>query len=404
MSSYESEEKREEENADEIEEKEREERERKEEEEKQKKREEEEKKEKERKRREEKERKRREKEEKERKRKEKEEKERKEKEEKERKRKEKEEKERKEKEEKERKEKEEKERKRKEKEEKERKEKEEKEEQKEKEEQNKQKEKEEEKKEEEDKTTETDSDKKEEQNHEESTLFYDYINRKPFTPTHTTNLRDPDAYPAPPPAKDDLCSLTPPAPIPPPQGRLQQFIDFLLSIDSQELSTGDFSFSVPPELYNDYHYLSEYRAKFVRDSACFAWAGYARICGLIHSYRRFAWGADEVRPMSGKSSNNWSGIGMTLLDGFDTLELLGLHKEFENAAEWVKTKSNFDIDRSFSVFETTIRVVGSLLSAYEMTKNKVFLDKAVEMGNRLLPAFDTPSGYPRVGMVLGRDA
>lgn len=62
--------------------------------------------------------------------------------------------------------------------------------------------------------------------------------------------------------------------------------------------------------------------------------------------------------MSGGRFENWSGIGMTLLDGLDTLELLGLHKEFEKAAEWVETRSNFDIDRSFSVFETTIRVVG----------------------------------------------
>ena len=101
--------------------------------------------------------------------------------------------------------------------------------------------------------------------------------------------------------------------------------------------------------------------------------------------------------MSGGRFENWSGIGMTLLDGLDTLELLGLHKEFEKAAEWVETRSNFDIDRSFSVFETTIRVVGGLLSAYELTQKRVFLDKAVEGGERLLPAFDRASGYPRVG-------
>lgn len=230
-----------------------------------------------------------------------------------------------------------------------------------------------------------------------TSLLYKYTHRAPFAPTQSSRLRVTDAYPAPPTTTDALCPLIPPQPIPQPQGRLQAFVASLLAADTQKLQTGAFAFSVPAELHDDYHYLSEYRAKFVRDSACFAWAGCWYWHQLIGRYRRFAWGSDEVRPMSGGRFENWSGIGMTLLDGLDTLELLGLHKEFEKAAEWVETRSNFDIDRSFSVFETTIRVVGGLLSAYELTKKRVFLDKAVEVGERLLPAFDTPSGYPRVG-------
>ena len=237
-----------------------------------------------------------------------------------------------------------------------------------------------------------------------TSLLYKYTHRAPFTPTQSSHLRVADAYPAPPTTADALCPLTPPQPIPQPQGRLQAFVASLLAADTQKLQMGAFAFSVPAELHDDYHYLSEYRAKFVRDSACFAWAGCWYWHQLIGRYRRFAWGSDEVRPMSGGRFENWSGIGMTLLDGLDTLELLGLHKEFEKAAEWVETRSNFDIDRSFSVFETTIRVVGGLLSAYELTKKQVFLDKAVEVGERLLPAFDTPSGYPRVGASAGCEA
>lgn len=237
-----------------------------------------------------------------------------------------------------------------------------------------------------------------------TSLLYKYTHRAPFTPTQSSHLRVADAYPAPPTTADALCPLTPPQPIPQPQGRLQAFVASLLAADTQKLQMGAFAFSVPAELHDDYHYLSEYRAKFVRDSACFAWAGCWYWHQLIGRYRRFAWGSDEVRPMSGGRFENWSGIGMTLLDGLDTLELLGLHKEFEKAAEWVETRSNFNIDRSFSVFETTIRVVGGLLSAYELSNKRVFLDKAVEVGERLLPAFDTPSGYPRVGASRGCEA
>mgnify|MGYP007034330108 CR=1 FL=1 len=106
-----------------------------------------------------------------------------------------------------------------------------------------------------------------------TSLLYKYTHRAPFAPTQSSRLRVTDAYPAPPTTTDALCPLTPPQPIPQPQGRLQAFVASLLAADAQKLQTGAFAFSVPAELHDDYHYLSEYRAKFVRDSACFAWAG-----------------------------------------------------------------------------------------------------------------------------------
>lgn len=106
-----------------------------------------------------------------------------------------------------------------------------------------------------------------------TSLLYKYTHRAPFAPTQSSHLRVADAYPAPPTTTDALCPLTPPQPIPQPQGRLQAFVASLLAADTRKLQTGAFAFSVPAELHDDYHYLSEYRAKFVRDSACFAWAG-----------------------------------------------------------------------------------------------------------------------------------
>lgn len=97
-----------------------------------------------------------------------------------------------------------------------------------------------------------------------TSLLYKYTHRAPFAPTQSSRLRVTDAYPAPPTTTDALCPLTPPQPIPQPQGRLQAFVASLLAADTQKLQTGAFAFSVPAELHDDYHYLSEYRAKFVR--------------------------------------------------------------------------------------------------------------------------------------------
>ena len=45
--------------------------------------------------------------------------------------------------------------------------------------------------------------------------------------------------------------------------------------------------------------------------------------------------------------------------------------------------------------QTTIRELGGLLSAYDLSGDKVFLTKAIELGDLLMPAFDTQSGIPR---------
>ena len=66
----------------------------------------------------------------------------------------------------------------------------------------------------------------------------------------------------------------------------------------------------------------------------------------------------------------------------------------------VAKKANFDQNRQAPVFEFNIRIVGGLLAAYDLSKDKVFLDKARDMADRLLPAFDTPSGYPKVGLIV----
>lgn len=49
----------------------------------------------------------------------------------------------------------------------------------------------------------------------------------------------------------------------------------------------------------------------------------------------------------------------------------------------------FDIHKDINVFETTIRIVGGLLGAYELSGDDMFLSKAAELADELLLAFDT---------------
>lgn len=51
-----------------------------------------------------------------------------------------------------------------------------------------------------------------------------------------------------------------------------------------------------------------------------------------------------------------------------------------------------DHDVNVNLFECTIRVLGGLLSAYALTSDATFLSKAVDLADRLLPAFETRSG------------
>ena len=49
-------------------------------------------------------------------------------------------------------------------------------------------------------------------------------------------------------------------------------------------------------------------------------------------------------------------------------------------------------------FETVIRYLGGLLSAYALSEDAVLLDKAENLGKLLSPAFGTESGLPYFGV------
>ncbi|CAN8268881.1 unnamed protein product [Cochlearia groenlandica] len=118
---------------------------------------------------------------------------------------------------------------------------------------------------------------------------------------------------------------------------------------------------------------------------------------MIHawsSYEKYAWGQDELQPQTKDGVDSFGGLGATMIDALDTLYIMGLHEQFQKAREWVATSLDFDKDYDASMFETTIRVVGGLLSAYDLSGDKLFLDKAKDIADRLLPSWDTQSGIP----------
>ncbi|XP_048227819.1 mannosyl-oligosaccharide 1,2-alpha-mannosidase MNS1 isoform X2 [Ricinus communis] len=104
------------------------------------------------------------------------------------------------------------------------------------------------------------------------------------------------------------------------------------------------------------------RREKVKEAMVHAWS----------SYEKYAWGHDELQPQTRNGIDSFGGLGATLIDSLDTLFIMGLHEQFQKARE----------------------VVGGLLSAYDLSGDKVFLEKARDIADRLLPAWSTPSGIP----------
>lgn len=136
-------------------------------------------------------------------------------------------------------------------------------------------------------------------------------------------------------------------------------------------------------------------AQRVREEARHAWNG----------YKQYAWGHDDLAPLS-KKPHDWYAETMlfTPVDALDTLILLGLDKEAADARELVATRLSFDKDITVSHFETTIRVLGGLLSGYQLTGDKRLLALADDLGTRMLPVFDTKTGlpYPQINLRTGK--
>ena len=113
------------------------------------------------------------------------------------------------------------------------------------------------------------------------------------------------------------------------------------------------------------------------------------------AYSMHAFGKDELKPVSKKGADVM-GVGLTLVDAIDTMLLMGMHNSssFAMARDWVRDSLPTRPAADVSVFECCIRVLGGLLSAYALSGDAVFREKAREMGEGLMLSLDTPTGMP----------
>ncbi len=96
------------------------------------------------------------------------------------------------------------------------------------------------------------------------------------------------------------------------------------------------------------------------------------------AYREYARGKDVLLP----------------LDAFSTLALTGLTGDADQVVKYVADSVSFDKDFKAKVFEVNIRVLGGLLSMYQLSGDAQIMEKAVDFGNRLMPAFHSATGIP----------
>ncbi|KAG1326879.1 Mannosyl-oligosaccharide 1,2-alpha-mannosidase MNS1 [Cocos nucifera] len=131
------------------------------------------------------------------------------------------------------------------------------------------------------------------------------------------------------------------------------------------------------------------------------------------SYEKYAWGQDELQvgvlkvKFDDRISSVMAGVDF-VIRGYgvmvkDSSPSGTLRWGIVLTPRWVANSLDFNKDYEASVFETTIRVVGGLLSAYDLSGDEIFLEKAKDIADRLLPAWNTPSGIPynRINLAHG---
>eukprot|EP00258_Populus_trichocarpa_P021644 XP_024437663.1 alpha-mannosidase I MNS5 isoform X1 [Populus trichocarpa] len=143
---------------------------------------------------------------------------------------------------------------------------------------------------------------------------------------------------------------------------------------------------------------------------------------FYHAYENYmthAFPHDELKPLTRSFTDslselgnlklehlpqNYNGTALTLIESLSSLVILGNYTEFERAVLWLSENLSFDVDARVNLFEGNIRVLGGLVSAHILAtdsnrlvqgsyKNQL-LDLAEDLGQRFLPAFDTPTGLP----------
>jgi len=94
------------------------------------------------------------------------------------------------------------------------------------------------------------------------------------------------------------------------------------------------------------------------------------------SYKKYAWGANELRPISkrGHSASIFgqSSLGATIVDALDTLYLMEMHDEFKDGRDWVATSFKFEGVRHISIF-IIIYFIIPMFCVHHVKRNQLIL-------------------------------
>ncbi|EPB91307.1 hypothetical protein HMPREF1544_01824 [Mucor circinelloides 1006PhL] len=130
---------------------------------------------------------------------------------------------------------------------------------------------------------------------------------------------------------------------------------------------------------------NEFRTDKIRSAFQHAWKGYST----------FAYGHDELLPVSGSFSDSRNGWGTSIFDALDTMIIMGLDQEYQESLQFVANVNWTSTETPSKTFETCIRYLGGLLSAYDLRPDPMLLTKALELVDQvLLPAFTTENQVP----------
>ncbi|CEI62513.1 putative mannosyl-oligosaccharide alpha-1,2-mannosidase 1B [Fusarium venenatum] len=174
---------------------------------------------------------------------------------------------------------------------------------------------------------------------------------------------------------------------------------------SQKNLKSDRNLRYPEQRGRDYDYTGfepdqNKRADEIVEMFRFAWNGY-----YTHAFPH-----DSLRPRYSNYTDDRNGWGVTAVDGLDTAILMEQTDIVDTILDFIPTinftKTNTPEPSSVSLFETNIRYLGGLLSAYDLLKGPFrhlkieekkidrLLAQATTLADTLKFAFDTPTGIP----------
>jgi len=114
-----------------------------------------------------------------------------------------------------------------------------------------------------------------------------------------------------------------------------------------------------------------------------------------NAYKQYAWGHDVLLPLT-KTNSDWykESLHISPIDAYSTMKVMKLDNFAKEVEQYIKDSVSFDKDIFVKTFEVNIRVLGGLLCMYEYTGDPRILAQTKDFGDRMLKAFNSPTGIP----------